>query len=196
MAILTEGFENGDYTTSPVWTTGSGSFSVQDTIKHSGTYALKYINAADNTLQTPIIGDAVNYSCYLYYASTGNCRYGISENFICGETNGSWQYLSTGGWHSFGVGGGSTGTWYESQIIHTSGTTVADMAMREDNGTLIASVAGVTMYGGAMVYKIYLQGKASSGMYFDDVVYGAEDNIEYLDPDADDGTNEWSVVTG
>lgn len=152
---LLDTFEDGNYTSNPVWTVGSGSFSVTNSVAYAGTYSLSSGGTGDiYTSITPGSG-AITYRCYTRVAATDiNNRWGIANGdasrYISitmrrdGSPSGRFDTLDQdNGWVSFdGSTGGSPNTWYIYEIVYTSGATSYTARVR--NATTEAIIVEVT----------------------------------------------------
>ena len=173
-----DGFENGNYTANPVWTAGAGTWTVQSTVSHSGSYALR--NDADGAIYVAPNGYPSEYSAWIYVsaitgkqaymdlATTGTVGYiGFRDSEI--------KYRDNVAWNSFApVITPSINTWYQVKMVYVNGAATYNCYVYNAAGTLLGSATGVTVGTAGTVTYIRLEAYGSVNYaYFDDVSYGS-----------------------
>lgn len=147
-SIVIDDFEDGDYTTNPVWTVGAGTWTVSSTTPFHGTYTL-FSSTSSSAISTPITAATDrNFIFYIRTNSLSNDQVGLGNNaaFATGER--LVATIESDGFHCFSTPatntnmGGSPGinTWYKVVIHYVNGASVGQCYIYDSTGsTLITS---------------------------------------------------------
>lgn len=206
-ATLIDGFEDGDYTTAPTWTSYSGTNTVTNAQAKTGTYSLNVKGEIGTAYPKDANG---NYSAWVYFVTDGTA--GEHTDFVIQKPSASGfqnDYIRIG---MFGNGlvtgyeriGGSltseticsagcitNGNWY--YVVIDVNDTLASSYIYDVGGTKLGENIGRTVYGND-VNAIFLAGETNVNGYYDDVsfVVTGEPATPTIPP-ATDANFSWSI---
>lgn len=170
-------FEDGDYTSGPVWTVGLGGWAVTDVNKHGGTYSLS--TSANAEIYTSSAGTGTgdfNYSAWVYVGAVGNQQFQLEDsgesnttrvtvqdiNFYCSRTNGTTVNMNVMP---------SVDTWYKLQIQYKNSASASDCYVFDSGGSLIASSVGGSQ-GAYTIERVAIYSDEAKPSNWDDIIYG------------------------
>jgi hypothetical protein len=192
-----DSFEDGNYTTSPVWTiTGTGSVTVDSASKRSGEYGLSVSGIVNMSVDIDNSNGQTREIEFWFKGKTGNIGKIIPRYYLNGTpTNLGYIYLNGNGVRSYFYNGQSTaqfytnfieGEWYSVRIYVTPYTStdvagyplILGMIITDSNKNVLFAnstspyMSPVTIP--SEIENLYLQG--FTDLQMDDVYYGKCDN--------------------
>lgn len=189
--IVYDDFEDGDYTSSPVWNepNNNQTATVQSNTVAKGSNALEISTTSsggDHTLEhdrgtNDSISDGDIYQCwvrvsdfntsYLYYYLS-NVSADITDGIFFQIDSGSSDFRIRTTQSDVNFGSASTSTWYRVEIEFDVTNSQIDCRVYDINDNLVAEQTGQAYAGNSSFQYVGMEGNNSgSTYYFDDVSY-------------------------
>lgn len=197
-----DGFEDGDYSSDPVWTSENmGTISVQNSTSIIGNNAVKLESNNDGDQVTlshdrgsnDAINDGDVYSFWIRTTSTSgsyNGYFGLSneagkvyqanDGIVFGFNSDEFRILNYDGTGSYLAEGTATGasanTWYNLELEFDTSNNNVDGRIYDTSGNLESSITDVSYSGVSNIQYVILEHQEAIDVFFDDVRY-SEDKL-------------------